>query len=105
MVEMMSPMFRRRYEEGFKEGMQQGIQQGIQQGMQQGIQQGIQRGKEEGKREALEEMLGVVLKLKFGIEGLKLLPELRKLPLEKLEIVLKVMPNVKNLDELRKFSQ
>ncbi|MFQ5343168.1 MAG: cytosolic protein, partial [Anaerolineae bacterium] len=56
---------------GIKKGIEQGIQQGIQQGRQQGIQQGI--------REGLLAGIELGLELKFGSQGLRLLPEVYKI--------------------------
>jgi hypothetical protein len=52
---------------GFEKGVQQGIQQGIEQGIQQGIRQGLLKAIEMG------------LELKFGSEGLRLYPEIRRI--------------------------
>lgn len=51
------------------------IQQGIQQGMQEGIRQGIQQGVKEGLLKAIR--LG--LELRFGSEGLRIFPDIRKI--------------------------
>ncbi len=72
--------------EGIEEGIQQGIQQGVQQGIQQGLRAAIKLG----------------LELRFGAEGLKLYPEIRKIVdtgmLEALSEAIKV---AKDLDEFR----
>jgi predicted transposase/invertase (TIGR01784 family) len=70
-------------EQWIQEGMQQGIQQGIQQGMKEGIQQGIQQGMKEGIRQGVKEGLlkaiRLGLELRFGSEGLRVFPEIRKI--------------------------
>ena len=76
------------------------IQQGITQGITQGISQGITQGKTEGLIQAVE--LG--LKLKFGIDGLKMLPEIMRIkdPLI-LETICSAIESAKTVDELSKI--
>jgi flagellar biosynthesis/type III secretory pathway protein FliH len=57
--------------EGYEEGLRDGIQQGIKQGIQQGIQQGIKQGLLEG--------IEVALEVKFGLEGVRLMKEIREI--------------------------
>ena len=57
---IIPPMFRDEFEREFERGLQEGIQQGV--------------------KEGLLRSLEVMLRMKFGIEGLKLVPELKKLP-------------------------
>ncbi len=84
------------YEEGLKAGFQQGIQQGLQQGLQQGIQQGIQQG--------LLKAIELGLKLKFGIEGLKLYPEIKKIKDPNfLEVICEAIDTAKDLSEIKKL--
>ena len=73
------PLFREEYERGVQEGIRQGIKEG------------------------LLRSLEVMLRMKFGIEGLKLLPELKKLPVEKLEVIVKAMPELENLNQLKEL--
>ena len=82
--------------EGFEEGLKQGIQQGLEKGIQQGIQQGIRRG--------LLEAIELGLKLRFGAEGLRLLPEMAKVEeVERLRAIKEALEVVKSPEELRKF--
>ena len=85
MSRMLSPLFEEEYERGREEGLKEGIRQGIQQGVKDGLLRSLE----------------VMLKMRFGIEGLKLVPELRKLPPERLEVIVEAMPDLKNIDELR----
>jgi predicted transposase YdaD len=48
-------------------------------GFQQGFQEGFQQGKQLGLREGLQEGIILGLELKFGAEGLRLLPEILKI--------------------------
>lgn len=71
-VTVMSTIAERWIEQGVQKGIGIGVQQGMQQGINQGLQQGIAQGRREGILSAIE--LG--LKLRFGSEGLFLLPEI-----------------------------
>jgi len=81
-----------------KEGFDKGIQQGVQQGVQQGIQQGVQYGIRNGLVEAIE--LG--LSLKFGDEGLKIIPLILDIhDCERLRSIKNAIRTAENLSELR----
>ena len=83
-------------EEGRQEGIQQGVQQGIQQGIQQGVQQGIQQGLLEG--------IEALLEIKFGIPGLKLFPDIKKIPdtdhLRRIKEAIKVSREVQDVEKV-----
>lgn len=66
-------------EEWKEKGLRQGIKEGLQQGIEQGLEQGLEQGIEQGKREGLLETIEVTLSLKFGVEGLKLLPSIHSI--------------------------
>ena len=76
---VIPPMFKKKFEMEYKKGLEQGVQQG------------------------LLRSLEVMLRMKFGIERLKLVPELKKLPLEKLEVIVEAMPDLKDLNQLREL--
>jgi flagellar biosynthesis/type III secretory pathway protein FliH len=73
---------------------QEGIEEGIQQGMQQGMREGLLSGIELG------------LELKFGSEGLRLLPEISKIEdVDMLKAIKEGFKIVKTLAELRSLYQ
>ncbi len=74
--------------EGFEEGLKQGIQQGIQQGIKQGLLKAIELG----------------LKLKFGVEGLRLYPEIKRIEdIALLETISEAIETAKDLHEIEKL--
>ena len=73
---------------GFRQGMQQGLQEGLQQGLREGLLSGIRVG----------------LKLRFGAEGLRLLPEIYKLEdVDVLRAVQEGLETVETVGELRRI--
>jgi len=69
-------------------GIKKGIKQGIEQGLEQGIKQGIELG----------------LELKFGNEGLLLMPEISEIDdLDVLKAIQSGIKTAKTLDELRRI--
>ena len=56
-----------------------GIQKGLEQGLEQGLQQGLEQGLQQGRREELLAGIALALELKFGDEGLALLPEIQSI--------------------------
>jgi len=87
--ELMMTLADRWLQQGLKQGLQQGLKQGLQQGLKQGLQQGKQQGMIRGLRSGIE--LG--LELKFGVEGLRMLPEIRKI--EDVEVLRAVQEGLK----------
>jgi len=87
-------------------GFHKGIEQGIEQGVQQGIEQGVQQGIEQGMRRGLLNGVKLGLELKFGAEGLRLLPEIRKIDdVDVLYAIHEAIPSVNSLAELRRIYQ
>jgi len=78
----------------------------IEQGIEQGRQQGFQQGLREGLRRGLLEGIAVGLRLRFGVEGLRLLPELAMIEdADVLSAVHAGLPIVGDLTELRRIYQ
>jgi len=76
-------------------------EQWIEQGRQRGLEQGIQQGKREGVREGLLTGIKLALKLRFGSEGLRLLPEIYKIEdVDVLRAIHEGLEMVNTLDEL-----
>ncbi|MGB9595400.1 MAG: cytosolic protein, partial [Candidatus Poribacteria bacterium] len=90
LTEFEKKAIRRGLTQGFKEGKKLGIKEGIIKGRRQGILKGIELG----------------IKLKFGKEGLSLLPEIQKiLDLNILEKIHSSIETVDNLEDLRNIYQ
>jgi len=84
--------------EGFEQGLQEGIRRGTQQALQQGIQQALQQGIREGLTEAIE--LG--LSLKFGYEGLGIMPLIQLIQdCERLRNIKNAIKTAETLSELK----
>ena len=71
-------------------------------GFEEGIQQGIERGKLEGLLEAIK----FGLELKFGKEGIKLYPEIKKIKdLNILEAIIEVIRIAESVEDVREIYQ
>jgi len=57
----------------------QWMAQGFQKGLQQGIQQGLQQGIQQGQRQGLLDGITLGLELRWGADGLRLLPEIGRI--------------------------
>lgn len=80
------------------------IKRGMQQGTQQGIQQGLEQGLRHGRRQGLVDAISLGIRLRFGSEGLPLLPEIRKIEdVEVLEAIYNGFETDNSLDELRRI--
>ncbi len=73
---------------------------GIEKGISKGREEGLQKGMFLGMREAID--LG--LKLKFGMEGLQLMPEIEKITtIERLRLIKEAIEIASDLQEIRKI--
>ncbi len=102
--------------EGFKQGFQEGLEEGLSKGMErgrvegraEGLIEGLERGREEGReqgyRNGLLAAIALGLELKFGVEGLKLMPEIKGIQdLVVLEIIEQAIRTVRSTEELREL--
>lgn len=86
--------------------VEQGKQVGMQEGLQKGIQEGLQKGIQEGKLEGLLDGLEVALDIKFGMEGLRLMPELHNINnVEILQTIRSAVKTANTAQELRSLYQ
>lgn len=84
--------------------LEQGQQEGWQKGQREGWQKGQQEGWQKGQREGLLAGIELALELKFGLEGLALLPEIaqfRSLP--QLQAIFAALRQAGTAAELRQF--
>jgi hypothetical protein len=85
-------------------GMKRGFQQGVQEGIQQGKQLGLQEGKQLGERKGLLEGIELGLELKFGSEGLRLMPEIYQIEeVDMLRTVHEGLKVVETVEALRRL--
>ncbi len=97
---------RRGIRKGLEQGIQEGIEQGIERGREQGIQEGRQEGIQEGRQEGLVSAIELGLELKFGPDGLELLPEICLIrDLEVLSAIKEGIKKAQNIAELRSYYQ
>lgn len=76
----------------------------VQEWLERGIEEGLQQGLQQGRREGLLDGIELGLELRFGTDGLRLLPEIRKI--EDVDVLRAVHAGLKtanNLDELRRI--
>jgi predicted transposase/invertase (TIGR01784 family) len=85
---------------------QQWLERGLQQGLQQGEQRGEQRGQRAGLRQGLLAGIRLGLKLKFGAEGVALLPEIYRIEdVALLQALQDALETVSSPPELRRLYQ
>jgi hypothetical protein len=79
-----------------------GEERGFQEGKQEGKQEGRQEGKQEGKQEGLLAAIELGLDLKFGADGLALLPTIAKISdLDRLQAIYAALRGTASLAEIR----
>lgn len=66
-------------EQWIEEGMKRGLHQGFVEGQEMGLREGLQRGLQQGLQQGLLDGIRLALELKFGFDGLALLPEIARL--------------------------
>ena len=72
--------------------------------IEEGIQQGIQQGESQGLRQGLLEGIEFALDMRFGLDGLRLLPEIAKIEdVNVLRVIREGIRRVDQPDELRRF--
>ena len=85
-------------EEGYKIGMQEGIQKGVQEGLQQGLQKGL--------REGLWKAIELGLEMKFGVEGIRLMPLVKQVQdIATLQTLYERLRTAQSVDEIRYLLQ
>jgi predicted transposase YdaD len=71
---------------------------------QQILREGEQRGRREGRREEILSGIELALEIKFGVEGLQLMPEISQISdLDRLKAIQQGIKSVNTLDELRQL--
>ncbi len=100
--------FKQGFQEGLTRGREEGLMEGLMRGREEGLEKGLMRGREEGReegyREGVLEAIALGLELKFGVEGLKLMPEIEAITdLGILRILEKAIRTVQTLEELREL--
>jgi predicted transposase YdaD len=71
-------------------------------GMERGKREGLLEGKREGKREGLLKGITSCLKVRFGAQGLALLPAIQSVEdVDRLEAILTAVETASDLDEIR----
>jgi predicted transposase YdaD len=85
-----------------QEGLEEGLEQGLKQGLEQGLERGRQEGLAEGLRIGLLQAIGLVLDMRFGAAGARLLPEIAAITdVGLLQKVLEQLRVVASPEELR----
>ncbi len=92
--------------EGIALGREEGLALGREEGLAEGILRGREEGREEGYRQGVLEAIALGLELKFGVEGLKLMPEIEAITdIGILRILEKALRSAQNVEEFRSLYQ
>lgn len=71
---------------------------------QQILREGEERGRQEGRQEEIVSGIELALEIKFGTEGLQVMPEISQISdLDRLRAIQQGIKSVNTLDELRQF--
>lgn len=101
---IMNTIAERWIQQGLQQGMQQGMQEGLQRGLQQGLQQGRETGLHDGLREGYLAAIRLGLDLRFGMDGLRLMPEIGKIDdLDTLRTLPAAIKDAESPDHIRSF--
>jgi len=85
---------------------EQGREEGLKLGIERGIEQGLEQGQILGLRQGQLDAIALGLELKFGADGLRLLPEISKIEdLDMLRAIREGLKVTSSLDELRSIYQ
>ncbi len=96
--------FQEGLEEGLARGREEGRGEGLMEGLMRGREEGLERGREQGYREGVLEAIALGLELKFGMEGLKLMPEIEAITdLGILRILEKAIRTAQSPEEFREL--
>ncbi|MCI5135833.1 MAG: hypothetical protein D3920_12350 [Candidatus Electrothrix sp. AW2] len=88
-------------QKGILEGRQEGILEGRQKGMIEGRQKGMIEGRQQGMLEGTLEAIEMGLSVKFGVKGLRLLPEIRRIrDIERLNMIKQIIRVTDDLAEV-----
>ena len=77
-------------------------QEGYQEGVNEGIELGIERGLQQGRQQGVLFAIKTILELRFGAQGLKLYPEIKKIEdIDLLETVADTARIAKDIEQIR----
>ncbi len=81
---------------------QEGYQEGVKAGIERGVEQGIERGLQQGRQQGILFAIKTILELRFGAEGLKLYPEIKKIEdIDLLETIADTARIAEDIEQIR----
>ena len=97
---VMDKTFENLIQEGMRRGREVGIQEGERKGREAGVREGERRGREAGIQAGLQDAIMLGIEIKFGADGLNLLPEVRRLhDLNTLRAIREALPRIQTVSE------